>query len=44
MDKAVVTEGLHYKRRQLRRETDPIARDVLSYHIKLAEQKLEKTP
>lgn len=42
MDKAVITEGLHYKRRQLKRETNPIVRDVLTYHIKLAEERLEK--
>lgn len=42
MEKSIRSEGLHYTRRQLKRATDPIAIDVLTYHIKLTEERLEK--
>lgn len=41
MDKAIISEGLHYDRRQLKKATDPIVIDVLTFHIAKNEKILE---
>lgn len=42
MDRAIMVENLNWHRRQLKRECDPIAIDVLTHAVKKEEEQLSR--